>query len=66
MKNLLLQFGFFFPAAVFIIFVLMVAIGCTASCFGAGAVFYCGVYCKLGIGMLALAAGIVGYRAFTG
>lgn len=63
MKNLLLQFGFFFPAAVFAVFVLMVVIGCAASCFGAGAAFYCGVYCKLGIGLLAFAAIFIGYKA---
>jgi hypothetical protein len=63
MRNLLLQFGFFFPAAVFAIFVLMVVIGCVANCFGAGVAFYCGVYCKLGIGLLALAAIVTGYIA---
>lgn len=54
MRNLLINFGFFLPAAIFAIYVIMVAVGCAANCFGAGAFFYCSVFCKAGMGLMAL------------
>jgi len=63
MKNFLLRFGFFFPAAIFAVYVLMVIIGCVANCYGAGEAFYCGVFCKLGYSLMALTTLYMLYRA---
>lgn len=63
MKNLLLQFGFFFPAAIFAVYVLMAIVGCIANCCGAGEAFYCGAFCKLGYSLVALTTIYVLYRA---
>lgn len=63
MKNLLLRFGFFLPAAIFAVYVLMIIIGCAASCFGAGDAFYCGAFCKVGMSLITLVAIYMIYKS---
>ncbi len=64
MKSILLRFGFFLPAAVFAVFVLMIIVGCLANVLGADATFYCGAYCKLGILLLVFIGGGVVFSGF--
>lgn len=52
MKNFLWRTGLFLPAAIFAVYVLMAVIGIIASIAGAGPLFYCTVYCKVGIALV--------------
>jgi hypothetical protein len=51
MKNLALRLCFVLPLAVFATFVLLIVIGIGTNLLGAGAGFYCTVYCKVGVGL---------------
>jgi uncharacterized membrane protein YphA (DoxX/SURF4 family) len=59
-KAFFIRTGFFLPAAAFALFIFMMAFGIISSAFGAGAVFYCSVYCKIGVSLLvAMITGVV-------
>ncbi len=51
-KDFFIRTGFFLPVVAFAVFVFMMAFGIVSSVCGAGAVFYCSVYCKIGISLL--------------
>ncbi|MCB9053846.1 MAG: hypothetical protein H6556_30980 [Lewinellaceae bacterium] len=53
-KNFIWRTGLFLPAAIFAVYILMAVTGIIASIAGAGPVFYCTVFCKIGI-LLAIA-----------
>ncbi len=59
-KEFFIRTGFIMPAAAFAVFIFMMAFGIISSAFGAGDVFYCSVYCKIGVSLLvAILAGVV-------
>ena len=51
-KEFFIRTGIFLPIAAFAIFVFMMAFGIISSVVGASEVFYCSVYCKLGVSLL--------------
>jgi hypothetical protein len=54
--KLLLKISFGLPLLIFIDYLLMAALGCTACLFGFGDAWFCGPYCFLGKGLLLLSA----------
>lgn len=59
-KEFLIRTGFLLPTAAFALFIFMVVFGIISKAFGAADVFYCSVYCKLGVSLLiAVLAGVL-------
>jgi len=54
--KLLLKIGFGLPLLIFVDYLLMAVLGCTACLFGFGDAWFCGPYCFLGKGLLLLSA----------
>lgn len=54
--KLLLKIGFGLPLLIFVDYLLMAALGCTACLFGFEDAWFCGPYCFLGKGLLLLSA----------
>jgi hypothetical protein len=52
MREFMIRIGVLLPIAVFGVFVLMVVIGGVANGLGATSLFYCSVYCKIGLSLL--------------
>ncbi|MCB0584848.1 MAG: hypothetical protein KDD06_05915 [Phaeodactylibacter sp.] len=52
MKSFLWRIALFLPAAVFAVYLFMAVAGIIASIAGAGTVFYCTVYCKVGVALI--------------
>ena len=59
MRNLIWRFGFLLPAAIFVVYVLMAVFGVVSSLLGATTVFYCTVYCKVGLALIIAAVAAV-------
>ena len=57
MKKLAYRLGYVLPLAVFGVFVLMILLGIGTNLLGTGDLFYCNVYCKIGVGVFI--AGVV-------
>lgn len=51
-KEFFVRTGFFLPLAIFAIFIFMMAFGMISGIFGADNVFYCSMYCKIGLSLL--------------
>lgn len=60
MKNLAYRLGFALPLAVFGVFVLLILLGIGTNLLGIGPLFYCSVFCKVGVGLFATAVAGVG------
>lgn len=54
MKTLICRLGFIIPLVFFAVYVLMALFGVVANAFGAAGVFYCSVFCKIGVTLLVL------------
>jgi uncharacterized membrane protein (DUF485 family) len=52
MKDFLIRIGLLLPLTVFAVYLLFILIGWAASLMGATNLFYCTVYCKLGVSVL--------------
>ncbi|MCB0639142.1 MAG: hypothetical protein KDC54_21075 [Lewinella sp.] len=52
MRAFFFRIGVFLPITIFAVFLLFVVIGIIASAMGATSLFYCTVYCKLGMAVL--------------
>lgn len=64
-KEFFIRTGFFLPAVAFCVFVFMMVFGIISSIFGAGSVFYCSVFCKIGVSTLITAlAAVVACQAW--
>ncbi len=55
MKNLAYRLGFALPLAVFGVFVLLILLGIGTDLLGIGPLFYCNVFCKIGVSLFAVA-----------
>lgn len=58
MKALVCRLLFVLPVLAFGVYVLLIIFGIVSSSLGAGTGFYCTVYCKVGVGLIALALGL--------
>ena len=60
-REFFVRTGIFLPMVVFGILFLLMLFGIGADLLGAGSLFYCTVYCKVCVGLLALGAMAVIY-----
>ena len=58
MKKLAYRLGYMIPLVVFAVFVFLILLGIGANLLGGGDLFYCNVYCKVGLGLFIAAIAI--------
>jgi len=64
MKPLIAKVLLVLPVLVFVDWIIMVVIGCVSNMCGAGTLFFCSIYCYIGISLLSISLLLLLFIAF--